>query len=192
MDRSRTPIEIETSVLVKSARRCTLCFHLVCDLSEKLGQIAHLDQNPSNTVEDNLAFMCLDHHTLYDSKTSQHKNYTVHEVKQARDRLYEAIKQNQHAAAPAAAVPLSDSQRKFRDILPWKGKTIKLTQMCTGNAVIMIGPERGSNYCEVFDCTDSYVKVGKTGTDNWSRSIPMENIRIGHDDTRDCLQLQWW
>jgi hypothetical protein len=42
-------------------------------LSEKLGQIAHLDKDPSNAAEDNLAFMCLTHHALYDSKTSQHK-----------------------------------------------------------------------------------------------------------------------
>jgi hypothetical protein len=38
----------------------------------------------------------LDHHTLYDSKTSQHKNYTIHEVKAARDRLFEAIAQKRH------------------------------------------------------------------------------------------------
>jgi hypothetical protein len=33
--------------------------------------------------------MCLDHHSLYDSKTKQHKNYTIHEVKDARSRLYD-------------------------------------------------------------------------------------------------------
>ncbi len=87
MDRKPVPVDIETAALLKSARRCTLCFHLNGDLNEKKGQIAHLDKNPSNFAEDNLALLCLDHHTLYDSKTSQHKNYTIHEVKAARDRL---------------------------------------------------------------------------------------------------------
>ena len=101
MDRTRTPPDLETAVLFKSARRCTLCFHLSCDLSEKLGQIAHLDKDPSNSAEDNLAFMCLDHHSLFDSRTSQHKNYALQEVKTARNKLYEAITENRHGEKPA-------------------------------------------------------------------------------------------
>src|ERR1035441_5717735 len=96
MNRKRVPTEIETAVLTKSARRCTLCFLLSGDLTEKPGQIAHLDQDPSNYTEDNLAFMCLVHHSLYDSHTSQHKNYTIAEVKAGRVRLYEAIAQQEH------------------------------------------------------------------------------------------------
>jgi hypothetical protein len=69
------------------------------DLTEKHGQIAHLDQEPSNCTEDNLAFMCLVHHSLYDSHTSQHKNYTIAEVKVGRVRLYEAIAQQEHCTA---------------------------------------------------------------------------------------------
>jgi hypothetical protein len=162
-------------------------------LNEKLGQIAHLDKDPSNAAEDNLAFMCLVHHALYDSRTSQHKNYTIQEAKAARNKLYEAVRQNQHSVGLdlRAVAPLSDSQRKVRDILPWKGKTIKLTQMSTGNAVFMIGSEMGSAYCEVLDCTDSYVRVGKTGADKWSRTLPLANVETCYDDTRDCLQLQW-
>src|SRR5712671_5214974 len=84
--RKKTLKDVETAVLAKSARRCALCFHLKDDLTEKRGQIVHLDDDPSNRTEDNLAWMCLDHHTLLDSKTSQHKNYTPHEVKAARSR----------------------------------------------------------------------------------------------------------
>jgi hypothetical protein len=82
---------IESRVLTRSARRCCLCFSLKRDFSEKEGQIAHLDQNPANRAEDNLAFLCLRHHSLYDSRTSQHKNYTIMEVKSARDALYERV-----------------------------------------------------------------------------------------------------
>jgi hypothetical protein len=96
MNRKHIPTEIETAVLMKSARRCALCFILSRDLSEKRGQIAHLDQDPSNFAEDNLAFVCLDHHSLYDSTTSQHKNYTIAELKAARAELYKAISQLEH------------------------------------------------------------------------------------------------
>jgi hypothetical protein len=94
--RKPTPSGIELQVLDQSRRRCTLCFHLKGDLSEKHGQIAHLDDNPANYAEDNLAFMCMEHHSLYDSTTSQHKNYTVHEAKAARARLHQAIANGEH------------------------------------------------------------------------------------------------
>ena len=102
MDRRRTPPDVETAVLSKCARRCTLCFYLSADLTEKLGQIAHLDKDPSNSAEDNLAFMCLNHHSLFDSKTSQHKNYTIQEIKTARNKLFEAVAENKHTEKPAA------------------------------------------------------------------------------------------
>src|SRR5260370_4484130 len=89
--RKAIPIRIEKAVLAKSRRRCTLCFGLDGDLTEKRGQIAHLDGNRNNNAESNLAWMCLDHHSLFDSKTKQHKNYTVSEVKEYRRRLYKAL-----------------------------------------------------------------------------------------------------
>jgi hypothetical protein len=104
MDRKQVPVDVETAVLLKGARRCTLCFHLNGDLNEKNGQIAHLDKNPSNCAEENLAFLCLDHHTLFDSRTSQHKNYTLHEVKTARASLYEAIAQKRHLGGAGPSI----------------------------------------------------------------------------------------
>jgi hypothetical protein len=97
--RKPTPPDIELKVLDQSRRRCTLCFHLKGDLSEKHGQIAHLDDNRANCAEDNLAFMCIEHHSLYDSTTSQHKNYTLQEAKTARSRLYQAITNGDHITA---------------------------------------------------------------------------------------------
>src|ERR1022692_3736100 len=100
--RKRTLPEVETAVLARSARRCTLCFHLKGDVSEKLGQIAHLDADRTNSGEDNLAWMCLEHHSLYDSKTKQHKNYTIHEVKASRARLYDLVATGQHLTSIVA------------------------------------------------------------------------------------------
>ncbi len=65
-------------------------------LEREARQIAHLDENPANTAEDNLAWLCLEHHTLYDSTTSQHKNYTIAEAKAARNRLYDLVESGGH------------------------------------------------------------------------------------------------
>jgi hypothetical protein len=89
--RKRLPADTETEVLVRSRRRCALCYGLKGDFSEKIGQIAHIDQNRSNDSLDNLAWLCFEHHSLYDSSTSQHKNYQATEIKRHRDSLYAAI-----------------------------------------------------------------------------------------------------
>lgn len=57
-------------------------------MSLKQGQLAHLDQNSANPAEDNIAFMCFDHHDTYDSTTRQSKNLTEREVRAYRDELY--------------------------------------------------------------------------------------------------------
>jgi hypothetical protein len=99
--RKATPKPTELLVLDRSRRRCALCYQLKTDLTEKRGQIAHLDKDPANFAEDNLAWLCLEHHSEYDSRTSQHKNYTIGEVKKARGALYVAIEDTKHLA-PAA------------------------------------------------------------------------------------------
>lgn len=92
--------EVEKRVLMKSARRCALCFHLDMDTRQKKGQIAHLDRRRANSVEDNLAYLCLEHHSDYDSTTSQHKNYTIDEVKTARSELYKWVKKGMPPRGP--------------------------------------------------------------------------------------------
>ncbi|MDP2254998.1 MAG: hypothetical protein Q8K05_02895 [Polaromonas sp.] len=68
-------------MLVRSRRRCALCYGLKGDFTEKIGQIAHIDQNRSNDSLANLSWLCFEHHSLYDSSTSQHKNYQATEIK---------------------------------------------------------------------------------------------------------------
>jgi hypothetical protein len=91
VNRPPIPTEIATSILTKSARRCALCFGLREDLGEKKGQIAHLDHDALNMEEDNLIYLCLEHHDQYDSRTSQSKGLTEGEVKTYRERLYCAV-----------------------------------------------------------------------------------------------------
>jgi hypothetical protein len=89
--RKKIPKTTETAILIKSRRRCAICFGLKGDLSTKRGQIAHLDRNRANKAEDNLAFLCFDHHDEYDSKTSQSKGLTEREVKAYCEQLYQEV-----------------------------------------------------------------------------------------------------
>ena len=91
MARKTTSPSSEADVLSNSRRRCCICFGLNRDLRIKSGQIAHLDKDSSNTAYDNLAFLCLEHHDAYDSRTSQSKNFTKAEVKRYRDELYMSV-----------------------------------------------------------------------------------------------------
>lgn len=92
MSRPTIPKPIETQILTLSKRRCCLCSGIKNNYDERKGQIAHLDKNPKNNKIDNLAWLCLDHHTEFDSTTSQHKNYTRNEVKKHRLELYQYYK----------------------------------------------------------------------------------------------------
>jgi len=85
--RTSIPAEIIADVVTSSRRRCCLCYALRKDQTEKRGQIAHLDRDPSNNTLDNLAFLCLEHHDQYDSRTSQSKGLTLEEVQRYRTEL---------------------------------------------------------------------------------------------------------
>jgi hypothetical protein len=103
--RKPVPEDTQASVLLKARRRCCICFGLNRDTSIKQGQISHLDGNAANNVEDNLAFLCFDHHDQYDSATRQSKNFTREEVKRFRSELHEAI-----ALAFAAEIAFGDAK----------------------------------------------------------------------------------
>lgn len=81
----------ETSVLLKSRRRCCICFGLNRDLRLKPGQIAHLNQRSDDNREDNLTYLCLEHHDEYDSTTRQRKGLTEQEVRAFRDELFSRL-----------------------------------------------------------------------------------------------------
>jgi len=91
MARKGIPAKTIKKVIVKSRRRCCICFGLNRDTSIKQGQIAHLDKDSSNPEIDNLAFLCLDHHDQYDSRRSQSKGFISDEVKEYRNELHDHI-----------------------------------------------------------------------------------------------------
>ncbi len=88
MTRKAIPDETQTSILLKSRRRCCLCFWLKGEDEVKKGQLAHLDGDHENDAESNLAFMCFEHHDEYDSTTRLSKGLREKEVKRWRDELY--------------------------------------------------------------------------------------------------------
>ena len=106
LDMARTPVKpaVQAEVLLKSRRRCCVCYGLNRDTSLKAGQIAHLDQNAKHGGEDNLAFMCFLHHDEYDSTTRQRKNFTREEVRRFRSELYQDVE-----VAFSAPVHFSDT-----------------------------------------------------------------------------------
>ena len=91
MTRKAIPEDVQTRILLRSRRRCCLCFWLKGEDEVKKGQIAHLDGNHGNPTEGNLAFLCLDHHDEYDSTPRVSKGLREREVRQWRDELYKEM-----------------------------------------------------------------------------------------------------
>lgn len=87
MTRTRISPETQARILAETRRRCALCYGLDRYIGRKSGQIAHIDQDSSNDAEENLVFLCLQHHDEYDSKTSQSKGITQLELERFRDDL---------------------------------------------------------------------------------------------------------
>ncbi|WP_238918036.1 HNH endonuclease [Clostridium sp. YIM B02555] len=80
MGRKNVSAIIQRNTLINSRRRCAVCYGLFRDENVKTGQIAHVDGDNTNNSPENLLFLCLTHHDLYDTKTSQSKNITQKEL----------------------------------------------------------------------------------------------------------------
>lgn len=91
MTRKALPEETQTRILLRSRRRCCLCFWLRGEDEVKKGQLAHLDGDHENPAESNLAFLCLEHHDEYDSVPRLSKGLREREVRQWRDELYKEM-----------------------------------------------------------------------------------------------------
>jgi hypothetical protein len=89
---------------------------------------------------------------------------------------------------PAVAVPESPAQLKRKEIMPWIGMIVTLSQMNTGRAVMLVGAVAGSSTVKVVDCTDSFVTIEFNG--GGSRSISLTNIEISYDNRNNRLDLQ--
>jgi hypothetical protein len=112
MVRKPIPLDIQEAVLVLSRRRCAFCFGLDNDLTQKNGQIAHINRKSNDSRQENLAFLCLDHHDKYDSTSSQSKGLTEPELRHYRDQLYK------HFEGLDGVEPYTDSLfAEFKDLI---------------------------------------------------------------------------
>ncbi len=118
---ARKPVapSVQASILVRSRRRCCICYGLNRDTGLKAGQIAHLDHDNSNNREDNLAFLCFEHHDQYDSQTRQSKNFTETEVRSHLKELTRDIKN-------AFSQPVFFGSAKVSAMTSIEGKYIRL------------------------------------------------------------------
>jgi hypothetical protein len=107
MARKAIPKAIQVSILFKSRRRCCLCFGLRGEDVVKKGQLAHLDGDNENFAEDNLAFLCLEHHDEYDSTPGLSKGLREQEVRRWRDELHK------RTAAQLAGNAAGDLVKRF-------------------------------------------------------------------------------
>jgi hypothetical protein len=90
-NRQSVPSELQRDLLLASRRRCAICYGLYGDLGVKKGQIAHLNRNSSQTVFENLVWLCVEHHPEYDGQFNQVKNFTKEEVRTFRSELYSRL-----------------------------------------------------------------------------------------------------
>lgn len=111
--RRKIPDAIVTDVLFKSRRRCCLCVFLRNENGVKKGQIAHLNRDTSDNAENNLSFLCLEHHEEYDSQTSVSKGFTPKEIKRYRDLLY--TKNDSKDAEKRKRPPKTQAEQKHRE-----------------------------------------------------------------------------
>jgi len=116
MARKQTPSKTEQQVLLKSRRRCCLCFWLDGVDKVQKGQIAHLDQNNQNAQEGNLVFLCLEHHDEYDGTTRIAKGLTEAEVKTWRDELYKEMEHGFGSKRQATRIALGEFLEEGRQL----------------------------------------------------------------------------
>jgi hypothetical protein len=88
------------------------------DVQEKKGQIAHVDHDPSNSDFENFAFLCMEHHDQYDSKTRQSKGLTQKELLTYRRHLYEYVKEQMPISWPDAMPVQGKASKKHSAPIP--------------------------------------------------------------------------
>lgn len=111
MTRKAIPDPVQNAVLLKCRRRCCLCFWLDGNDDVKKGQLAHLDHDNSNPDEQNIVFLCYDHHEEYDGRTSTSKGLTEGEIRRWRDELHKEMEHRFRTVLPGPLTIFYDEER---------------------------------------------------------------------------------
>ena len=86
MIRTSIPESIKQSILLRSKRRCPLCF-IAGKTEPQEGSIAHIDRDLKDEP-DNLVYLCSEHHQQFDQGSA----ISISDLKKARASLYSAMK----------------------------------------------------------------------------------------------------
>ncbi len=167
--RVKIPKATQTNVLTTCRRRCCICFGLNSDAEIKRGQIAHLDHDPNNNKIDNLAFLCLDHHSEFDSRSRQTKGFLDDEVKEYRLKLIEYLD------LPVKTTPGEITADLLQELImvchSWKNDYISLYP---GHFKDVQPSDKPRDVWEMFQ-----IEVNHTYSDEeWSRYAPLFNPGI--------------
>jgi hypothetical protein len=68
-----------------------MCFVLQKDSEPKQGQLAHIDRDPANNEEGNAAYLCQEHHNLYDATFLQTKAFLPGELMEYQRTLWASL-----------------------------------------------------------------------------------------------------
>jgi hypothetical protein len=95
-----------------------------------------------------------------------------------------------HSIGKTKTAPIeTESERKYRELSKWVGKRVMWVQMNTGRKAEMMGARSFKGvHSVVLECNEFFVKIKG---DQWdkAKSIPLDNIKFGHDDNLDCLEI---
>lgn len=86
--------DMKALVAQQCRRNCCMCYGLKRQLVTVEGQLAHLDGDSSNTVVENLAYLCQPCHTQFDTKTNRVQGFTPQEVKFYQAELFRVLRTN--------------------------------------------------------------------------------------------------
>jgi hypothetical protein len=149
--RIAVPSDIQDQVILLARRRCCVCFGLCGDVDVKAGQIAHLDHNHNNNEPDNLAFLCLDHHDQYDSKTSQSKGLRENEIRRYRTELYTNVSAAL-SRAEAKFLELFGSDNEVAELAEWFNR-LQDTAMTQTASVQCLGMRKPLPFDSIYQPT---------------------------------------
>jgi hypothetical protein len=129
-------------------------------LSEKRGQIAHINRDATNSREENLAYLCFDHHDAYDSRRSQSKGFISAELLAYKQELVEAVLSRR---LNSASLEVRANARGFREEMV-KGR-LKYVADCL---------EKGEEECRKFISKMNIQRVRKPEL----MGAPMDTLEV--------------
>ncbi len=177
--RRRLSTKEEKEVLLKSARRCSICFGLHRDFSVKKGQIAHIDRDSNNSRPENLVYLCLDHHNEYDSKSRQSKGFTILEVLTYKNALYD--KAHRELKEEEIYKEELDLEIQKSDEVIY---TIERYQSINGKSSIIIKDEVIGRFHKICEC---FNRLSEIKDDLMKRRLSEEELAKRCDETEDQL-----